>query len=976
MEFSQNQLDVINIKEGYNMVLAGPGCGKTEILAERIARAVENGLSLDDLLCLTFTNRAARGMFNRIKTRLDGNMEGLFVGNIHRYCSRFLFENALIPDESAIIDEQDSAEFVNSEISDEEAKQLIGFFYENEDLGLIHVNWHTVNQLFSIDVHPSGSTGLIKMDKIKRIIVKAKTGIMNLTHVLFQVRAGHPEKDYLHRDFVDSFVRHGNFQSIEEFKQACIEVSCNKETFEWSSAEKRILAVADRLLKAKLQSHLYDFDDLLIHTYDAYFHDNEQKYKRYPWIQVDEIQDLSPIQLSLVDLFTDKRDDFVVLYLGDEYQAIYSFMGASLSNLEYLKERCLNHIFHLNKNYRSPKYLLDLYNEYAVKELNVDKDFLPQAKDNAQASRHDICLHIYREQEEETSRIRNAILPYLSHQLEETTAILVSWNNDATELSEQLTKENIPHFKISGTDTFQAIPMRTLLAHLNVVFNEFNPLACIRILKKTYAVDTYKQGRLFLEKLRNHAMSFQDLLLDTKSTTYLSGFCNIFDKQTIVVFDTETTGVDIFTDDIVQIAAVKIKNGEVISNSNFNVFLQTEKTIPEKLGDKVNPMVEAYKKANKLTRHEGLRAFLDYAGDCVLMGHNVNFDYHILKNNLKRDCPEENISLNTQTLDTLKLAHLLFPHLRKYKLEYLLEKFNLSGENSHMADDDIIATCEVAKFFRKEAESHLPRQQKFIAEKLTQQAINELDYSYKECYWHTFNNLYDEPYNGIALVEEMKYAHRFLQEHCEIRAIERFYLVLDFLAQDVIKDEPNILYAHLNNHLLDLDTYREGDLCDSPSFKEKLFISTVHKAKGLEFDNVVVMRAVVDRYPHFAHKTHQEQDEDKRLFYVALSRAKKRLVVSGFQGEKEITPYIDKVIGHFCVRFLLYNGTLVEIYKDSLRLVRSGKTTDIPVQPLFATNPEMRNPLHLRYLLLNHFYGNDLERQIAEFLERYGIKIS
>ena len=53
---------VINISRGYNMVLAGPSCGKTDILAERIARASDNGrVQLKDILCLTFTNRTARG---------------------------------------------------------------------------------------------------------------------------------------------------------------------------------------------------------------------------------------------------------------------------------------------------------------------------------------------------------------------------------------------------------------------------------------------------------------------------------------------------------------------------------------------------------------------------------------------------------------------------------------------------------------------------------------------------------------------------------------------------------------------------------------------------------------------------------------------------------------------------------------------------------------------------------------------------
>lgn len=72
--YTSKQEEVINITNGYNMVLAGPGCGKTDILAERIARAYEkNNVSLSNMLCLTFTNRAARGMYERIKSRLGND---------------------------------------------------------------------------------------------------------------------------------------------------------------------------------------------------------------------------------------------------------------------------------------------------------------------------------------------------------------------------------------------------------------------------------------------------------------------------------------------------------------------------------------------------------------------------------------------------------------------------------------------------------------------------------------------------------------------------------------------------------------------------------------------------------------------------------------------------------------------------------------------------------------------------------------
>ncbi len=86
MEFNKEQLEVIQSDGGYHLVLAPPGCGKTAVLAERIVWAYRQGVPFSSMACLTFTNRASRGMRDRIWQRLP-NAEGLdllFVGNVHR----------------------------------------------------------------------------------------------------------------------------------------------------------------------------------------------------------------------------------------------------------------------------------------------------------------------------------------------------------------------------------------------------------------------------------------------------------------------------------------------------------------------------------------------------------------------------------------------------------------------------------------------------------------------------------------------------------------------------------------------------------------------------------------------------------------------------------------------------------------------------------------------------------------------------
>lgn len=80
-------------------------------------------------------------------------------------------------------------------------------------------------------------------------------------------------------------------------------------------------------------------------------------------------------------------------------------------------------------------------------------------------------------------------------------------------------------------------------------------------------------------------------------------------------------------------------------------------------------------------------------------------------------------------------------------------------------------------------------------------------------------------------------------------------------------------------------------------------VLTVYKAKGLEFETVMVYNAVDGTYPFFSHKNDEEKQEDKRLFYVAMSRAKKRLLISYCNKfkyyRKELTPFMATIQDFF-----------------------------------------------------------------------------
>ncbi len=124
--FNTEQQTVVRATGGYHLVLAPPGCGKTAVLAERIAWAHSQGVDYSDMACLTFTNRAARGMRERILQRL-GDSEGLdqlFIGNVHRFCSHFLFHENIVPEHTTVIDTDTSISILTDYMGEEELKVL------------------------------------------------------------------------------------------------------------------------------------------------------------------------------------------------------------------------------------------------------------------------------------------------------------------------------------------------------------------------------------------------------------------------------------------------------------------------------------------------------------------------------------------------------------------------------------------------------------------------------------------------------------------------------------------------------------------------------------------------------------------------------------------------------------------------------------------------------------------------------------
>ena len=882
------QIPVVEASQGYHLVLASPGCGKTHILAERIRYARERGVKYEDMLCLTFTNRAAREMTNRIQKVVGGDFSELMVGNVHRFCSKFLFEQGRIPADSAIID-------------DEEAVSIIAD-YRNEDEEGVTRDFNRY---------------------------KGYQTIIFFQHFIYQMEHQHPWKYYLHPEsFTDDdreAVKHiCASQKIEYDEQAVVNIYHHaQEYMDEANAPGLDGKTADRIrvllwkmyyagcyARYKEENHLFDFEDLLLYTYDIYRSD--PTCKRYPWIQVDEVQDLNGMQLAIIDLLT-AEDNPMVMYLGDEQQAIFSFMGAKVETLTLLKMRCKGNIHHLQRNHRSPKYLLDIFNDYAEKQLKIDRELLPLSDNDTKATSGDLRIIHSSTIEAEHKDITTEALSLYEQNKEERTAVIVSANSDADRISEAMTEAGLTHFKVSGRDLFDTPDVKLLLAHLSVLSNEHNSIAWTRIMKGVRAFPSHALARRFNWKLKQLALSPSDFLLYPESC-YTAEFLRAYNEEEIVVFDTETTGLNVFQDDIIEIAAIQIKGGEVVGEP-LDLYIETDKPILPMLGDKENPMYAIYHEkmstGELLSPSDALQRFLAYVGTSPILGHNANYDYNILDNNLQRYCNDTMQAHDIRCFDSLKLIRLLAPSLHSYKLESLLETFQLAGVNSHQAIDDVKATVSLVRLCAEKAREKQAQQAAFIRHPKVKPFANVLRSNYGECYREAVNRLYKlstdhEP----ALVSELSAAYNAFRSDGLINDIPRLDYILRYLRIDMLTDETvaNALAPQLSQYVMDINTLKEADFCNSKSILERIYVTTVHKAKGLEFDNVIIFDAADGRYPNAYNKTKQQDEEDARKFYVAMSRAKRRLFIAyalqrvdrhGRVFNRDLTPLMDSIQKYF-----------------------------------------------------------------------------
>jgi DNA helicase-2/ATP-dependent DNA helicase PcrA len=424
------QKAAVTTTEGPALIIAGAGTGKTRVIAHRVAYLLKTKREVgkENILALTFTNKAADEMKTRIAELSGEDAEGMQVSTFHSLCSTILGENAFhidLPTEFRLLEEPDQWIFLRRLCAESELK------------------YFTSPRLLSDVVR-----GLSKF------ISRAKDEIVLPEDFKRYVEAG--EKRL--RDMKGSL-------SPDEYE-------AEKERL---SMYGDAASIYERYQMAMHEAGCLDFGDLIIYTITLLTQKKAvlKDYRdRFRYILVDEFQDVNIAQIELLRLLAGQAAHLSVV--GDDDQSIYRFRGASYASFVKFKEIYPDaRVIKLNRNYRSTRNILRA-SDVLIEHNNPDR-FDPSKKLQTEKGPGE-KVHILFSQSEEQQAAAVAKEIRILHDGQGASqrsygdvAVLYRAHAHRKKLMEALDAEGIPYDVIAGTKLFERDEIKEIMAYLSVL---------------------------------------------------------------------------------------------------------------------------------------------------------------------------------------------------------------------------------------------------------------------------------------------------------------------------------------------------------------------------------------------------------------------------------------------------------------------------------------------------------------------------
>lgn len=161
-----------------------------------------------------------------------------------------------------------------------------------------------------------------------------------------------------------------------------------------------------------------------------------------------------------------------------------------------------------------------------------------------------------------------------------------------------------------------------------------------------------------------------------------------------IALDLETTGLSPAEDRILEIGAVKVKDGEI--TERYETLLNPGIPISLRIQE-LTGITDEMAAAGKETR-TAVAELVEFCGELPLLGHNILFDYSFVKKN----AVDLGLKFEKNGIDTLKIARILLPDVEHKSLTALCCHFCISHERAHRAVDDACASMELYRRLNRE----------------------------------------------------------------------------------------------------------------------------------------------------------------------------------------------------------------------------------------------------------------------------------
>ena len=949
------QQSVIDDLKNNIILFASAGTGKTFTVANRVANILRSGnATASEILCLTFTIKACKEMSEDIQKYVGKSAKEVSVNTIHSFCYRLLLEenkhSGKHYGELGVCDEVDEEDVLRSILSARYPYWQVEEEFKKQGLPMPNLNdcevcminnsdaifFKTESHLIDLDggiypitnemqflpiTHLCPSCGETQPLNGRRCANCGHEFFFRLSGCTFDVYHKHgsirnlvsklkhiqEEEGFYSEDKSADYQRAYNY--VKENQQSTFEnlisYSANYVGYtpdeEFSEAMDRfagkLIVEYEEYLQA---SDLVDFDDLILKA-KAYLGDEEVLSRwacRFKYIIVDEMQDTSCLEYRVLKkIFADNN----VMLCGDFFQTIYGWRGSNPEEVleGFIKEFSAK-VYMFSENYRATKtlaaatfgYLKNTYphwiGKYCPEQLSINSStdgekIVCKAFDNKTEEAWKIYKYLQARKEKDASKM--CIIA-------RTNKYISSLYNYFEQFNREEDEENrLRFFTVEENfNFFKKAVIKDILAVLRLLVNRFDRISLERLTEKYVS----KVGTKTIEALRGYNHIGASILSFLDPQTHLYGDCyhrliDGYQAENIVVYDTETTGLDLSKDEIVQISAIKLgREGEILATLDLMVLPTVE--ISEAAYETHGFNLAYIQQNGGLTPIEALQRFSEFVRGSVLVGHNnLAYDRQIVSRQLtENDLPPLDILAE---YDTLAISKQFYPHLPNFKLSTLCGQFNVINECAHNALGDITATgkCLLA----------------MLREKIIPTTAERISILMK--HREKFEKIY-------AFFEEM---HLRLQsgEELALHIIERLNLKKKYTAaRDIqaMRDIIEYLRPHEGNMVETLKDFLK-DAALSSSQMDVLIqksncipIITVHQSKGCEFDTVILAGADDSNFPSYAAKQSGSEEEEKKVFYVAITRAKTKLILtyaSQFYGhERNETPYLWMIPSEYVQR--------------------------------------------------------------------------